>query len=152
MNLSLKWGKSKWGFYRIKRNLIRFINYVLRLHSFLLKCSLAKRFCKWPFSLLKWLKAFYRPFKGHTLFKNICSDAWPASATSKNALKWWPCRGAPPPQSPCVLRSALFCYRLLFESVIRLYQKCFFREFLVANYHIHSFNNATCYNRTFPAK
>ena len=45
------------------------------------------------YSLSKLLKAFYWPFKLHTIFKNICSEAWPPSATllSNSALKWWPC-------------------------------------------------------------
>ena len=73
--------------------------------------------------------------KGHTIFRIICPEAWPASATltSNTALKWWPCRGPPPPQAPCVLRSALFCCRLLLQNVILLYQKCFSGECLVAN-------------------
>ena len=87
------------------------------------------------FSLLRLLKAFYWPFNGHTIFKSICCEARPTSATltTNNALKWWPYRGPPPPQAPCVLRSALFCYRLLSENVIRLYQKCFFGEVLVTS-------------------
>ena len=59
-------------------------------------------FSNYLFSLLKLSKTFYWPFKRHTIFKNICSEAWPASATlqSNNGLKWWPCRG-PPPQLAC---------------------------------------------------
>ena len=53
-------------------------------------------FSNYLFSLLKLSKTFYWPFKRHTIFKNICSEAWPASATLQSNN----CRG-PPPQHAC---------------------------------------------------
>ena len=76
----------------------------------------------------------WRHFIGHLndmqSLKNICSEAWPASATllSSNALKWCPCPGPSQPQAPSVLRSAHLCYRLFLENVIRFCRKLLFRN------------------------
>ena len=63
-------------------------------------------------SLLELLKAIYWSFKRYKIFRNMCSEAWPASATllSTNALKWWPCRGPLQSPEPFVLCSAHLCY------------------------------------------
>ena len=64
-------------------------------------------------------------------FKHTCSEAWPATLRSKNALKLWPCRVLSSPHAPCVLHSAHLCYRLFLENVIRLQRKVsFFWEIL----------------------
>ena len=52
----------------------------------------------------------------------LVSARWVGS----NALKWWPCRGPPPPREPCVLRSAHLCNRLFLQTVTRLYCKMHF--------------------------
>ena len=58
-----------------------------------------------------WLCAIWS-FKRNPCLPNH-PDAGPASAMLSNiALKLGPCRGPPPPHAPCVLRSALLCYRL----------------------------------------
>ena len=67
--------------------------------------------------------------------KIISSEVCLASATwlGSNALKWWHCRGPPPPREPCVLGSAHLCNRLFLETVIRLIMKCILHNFFAQN-------------------
>ena len=70
----------------------------------------------------------YRQTDGWTIHRAAWSQlktsaASPANATlpGSNALKWWPCRGPPPPHAPCVLGLWHLSYRLFIENVIQLY-------------------------------
>ena len=51
-----------------------------------------------------------------------------------NALKWWPCRGPPPPHAPCVLGSVHLYYRLYLENVIQIYWKMLFCKTFCGKY------------------
>ena len=69
------------------------------------------------------------------MFKIISSEVCLASAPwlGSNALKWWPCRGPPPPREPCALRLAHLCNRLFLETVIRVYCKMHYIQLVATN-------------------
>ena len=96
----------------------------------LFKWSLGNRFCSWHSSLLNYWRHRTSAIL-MTLFKIISSEVCLASTRwlGSNALKWWPCRGPPPPREPCVLRSAYLCNRLFLQTVIRLYCKLYLHNF-----------------------
>ena len=85
--------------------------------------------CRFTNRILHYLN-YWRHLIGHLndiqcLKSFALREVWLVSVTwsGSNALKWWPCRGPPPPREPCVLLSPHLCYRPFLENVMRLYCK-----------------------------
>ena len=78
----------------------------------------------------------YRPFKRHVIFKIICPRHGQQARHWQVAMHWMVVLSRPATTTtPCVLRSALFCYRLLLENLIRLYKKMPFWRTFGGKYH-----------------
>ena len=70
----------------------------------------------------------HRSFHWRTILKNVCSEVWPACVTlrSDNGIKWWTCRGTPPPYSPGLPWPAHRFCQLLAEFPIEFHLKMLF--------------------------